>query len=427
MEKESDQDAICFMGTFPPRECGIATFTRDLSHAIEKKFFPHLRSKIIAMNNNGINIYNYSSKVIYQISDTEREQYKKIAEKVNRNDSIKIISIQHEFGIFGGDYGKYLLDFLDVVRKPVIITFHSILPNPEKTRRKVVRAIAEKVWEIVVMTKKGEEILKKEYELTTPIRVIPHGIPVVSYESQDNMKNKLGYKDKILLVSFGMISRGKGYEYVIESLPEAVKKYPNLVYLIVGATHPIVRKDEGESYRNFLDKKIKELKLTDNVKFYNKYVELKEIVQYLKAADVYVSSTLTPEQVTSGTLAYAMGCGRATISTPFLHAQDMINSERGMLLEGFNNSKGFTDAILKMLDNKNFRKDIEQNSYEYTRHMTWPNVALSYGNLIKDYIAIPEIYFERLPRINTEHIRRMTDDFGMLQFAKYSTPHTNSG
>ena len=427
MEKEEGDDAICFLGTYPPRECGIATFTRDLSHAIEKKFFPHLRSKIIAMNNNGVNIYNYPSKVIYQISDTERYQYKKIAEKINRNDSIKIISIQHEFGIFGGDYGKYLLDFLDVVRKPVIITFHSILPNPEKTRRKVVRAIAEKVWEIVVMTKKGEEILRKEYELTTPIRVIPHGIPVVSYESQNNMKDKLGYKDKILLVSFGMISRGKGYEYVIEGLPEAVKKYPNLVYLIVGATHPIVRKDEGESYRNFLDKKIKELKLTDNVKFYNKYVELKEIVQYLKAADVYVSSTLTPEQVTSGTLAYAMGCGRATISTPFLHAQDMINSERGMLLEGFNNSKGFTDAILKMLDNKNFRKDIEQNSYEYTRHMTWPNVALSYGNLIKDYIAIPEIYFERLPRINTEHIRRMTDDFGMLQFAKYSTPHASSG
>src|SRR3989344_2845335 len=156
MKKESDQDAICFLGTYPPRECGIATFTRDLSQAIEKKFFPHLRSKIIAMNNNGVNIYNYPSKVIYQISDTERYQYKKIAEKINRNDSIKIISIQHEFGIFGGDYGKYLLDFLDVVRKPVIITFHSILPNPEKTRRKVVRAIAEKVWEIVVMTKKGE-------------------------------------------------------------------------------------------------------------------------------------------------------------------------------------------------------------------------------------------------------------------------------
>ena len=427
MENEVSDDAICFMGTFPPRECGIATFTKDLSDSIERKFFPYLRSKIIAMNNNGVNIYNYPSRVIYQISDTEREQYKKIAEKVNKNDSIKIVCIQHEFGIFGGEYGRYLLDFLDVVRKPVIVTFHSILPNPDKTRRKIVRAISEKVWEIVVMTQKGEEILRKDYGLLTPIRVIPHGIPTVSLESQAAMKKQLGYKDKLLLVSFGMISRGKGYEHVIESLPKVVEKYPNLMYLIVGATHPVIRKNEGESYRNFLDRRIKELGLTENVKFYNKYVELKEIIQYLKAADVYISATLTPEQITSGTLAYAMGCGRATVSTPFLYAQDMINSERGVLLGSFGKSDEFTEGILRVLGNKNFRKDVEQNSYEYTRHMTWPNVALAYGNLIRDYIAIPEIYFERLPRINTEHIRRMTDDFGILQFAKYSTPHQGSG
>ncbi len=427
MEKERDQDAICFMGTFPPRECGIATFTKDLSDAIEKKFFPYLRAKIIAMNNNGVNVYNYPSKVIYQISDTERDQYKKIADKVNKNRDIKIISIQHEFGIFGGEYGQYLLNFLDVVRKPVIITFHSILPDPDKKRKKIVRAISEKVWEIVVMTPKGEEILRKDYGITTPIRVIPHGIPVVSFESQNGTKKQLGYEGKILLVSFGMVNRGKGYENVIEGLPEVVKKYPNLVYLIVGATHPVVRKNEGEDYRNFLDKKIKELGLTENVKFYNKYVALKEIIQYLKASDIYISSTLTPEQITSGTLAYAMGCGRATISTPFLHAQDMVNHERGVLLESFQKPEEYSQAILRLLGDKNLRKDAEQNSYEYTRPMTWPNVALSYGDLIRDYIAIPDIYFERLPRINTEHIKRMTDDFGILQFAKYSTPHGSSG
>ncbi len=427
MEKENSKEAICFMGTFPPRECGIATFTKDLSDAIEKKFFPYLRPKIIAMNNNGVNLYNYPTNVIYQIRDSEREDYKKIAENVNSNDEIKIISIQHEFGIFGGEYGEYLLDFLDIVKKPVIVTFHSILPNPDRKRKKIVKAIAERVMEIVVMTPKGIEILRKEYGLTTPLRVIPHGIPTVSFETQSHAKKQLGFTDKTLLVSFGMISRGKGYENVIKSLPEVVKNHPNVLYLIVGATHPLIRKHEGEKYRNYLDRLIKKNGLSDNVKFYNKYVTIKEIIQYLRASDLYISPSLTPEQITSGTLAYAMGCGRATVSTPFLHAQDMIKDDRGILVEGFKNPKSFTSAILKMINDKTYRKDSEQNSYEFTRHMTWPNVALSYGNLIREHVTIPEIYFQRLPRINTGHIKKLTDNFGILQFATYSKPKVSSG
>lgn len=427
MQKEADKNIILFVGSYPPRECGIATFTKDLTDAIDKKFNPYATTKILAMNNNGVNIYNYPKKVIYQLSDTERKDYVKIAEEINKNKSIKLISIQHEFGIFGGELGKYLVDFLKTLKKPKTITFHSILPNPDKERLKVVRDIAENVNEIVVMTQKGVEILQNEYQIKTPIKVIFHGIPTTSFETQRRLKKQLGLQDKIILSSFGMINSGKGYEYVIESLPKVVKKYPNLVYLIIGATHPIIRRNEGEAYRNLLGEKIKELHLENNVKFYNKYTTLKEIIGYLKATDIYISSTLTPEQITSGTLAYALGCGRASISTPFLHAQDLLKANRGILIKEFKNPKLFESAILNLLDDDKYLSEIEQNAYAYTRQMTWPNVAISYGDTIKKYIEMPEICFEQLPRINTKHIRRMTDDFGMIQFANYIHPDLDSG
>ncbi|MEM3122436.1 MAG: glycosyltransferase, partial [Candidatus Pacearchaeota archaeon] len=282
MEKKGG-NIILFVGSYPPRECGIATFTKDLTDAIDKKFNPFIKTKILAMNNNGVNIYNYKKKVIYQLGDTEKEDYIKIAEKINSNNSIKLICIQHEFGIFGGELGEYLISFLKTLKKPKIITFHSILPKPNEKRMQVVRDISENVDEIIVMTQKGIEILKNEYNIQTPIKVIPHGIPTVAFESQFKTKKTLGYQNNIILSSFGMINSGKGYEYVIEALPEIVKKYPNLIYLIVGATHPIVRRNEGESYRNFLGEKVKSLSLEKNVKFYNKYTTLKEIIYYLKA------------------------------------------------------------------------------------------------------------------------------------------------
>ncbi len=431
MKREGKQDCVLFVGTFPPRECGIATFTENLINAIDKKFFPYLRARILAINNNGINIYNYPEKVMYQLSDSDRPRYKKLAEKINKNEKIKFVSIQHEFGLFGSDYegrpGEYLIDFLKNLNKPKIITLHSVLPSPDALKKETLIEISKHVNEIIVMTNKGVEILKNVYGITTPIRVIPHGIPTVAFETQTRAKKKLGYEGKILLSSFGMINSGKGYEYVIEALPEVIKKYPNVIYLIVGATHPVVRRNEGESYRNFLDSKIKKLELQDHVKFYNKYITQDEIITYLKATDIYMSSTLTPEQITAGTLAYAAGCGRVAISTPFLHAQDLINSERGILLKDFRNAGSFAEAIIKILEDQKLKKDIEQNVYEYTRHTTWPNVAISYGELIRKYIKLPEICFEELPKLKITHMRRLTDEFGMIQFSRYSSPNLNSG
>jgi len=424
-----DQDKsswVLYMGTFPPRECGIATFTKDLTTAMDKHFSPLIKSKIVAMNNNVTNIYNYSEDVIFQINDADIQEYIDTAKKINRISRIKLINIQHEFGIFGGEYGSYLIAFLEIIKKPVAITFHSVLPKPDERLKKVVQTLADKSECIIVMTKIGENILREEYGIKTDIEVIPHGIPAVAFVPSIEEKTRKGYKKNIVLLSFGMINPGKGYEYVIDALPKVVKKFPNALYLIIGGTHPIVRRNEGEQYRNFLEKKVKERGLEKHVKFYNKYITLKEIVEYLQATDVFICSNINPEQVTSGTLAYAVGAGRAVVSTPFLHAKELVTPKRG-ILANFRDSKSFANAIINILSDSNLKKDMEEDAYANTRHMTWDNVALAYNENFRRYIVLPKEYRLRIPKIKLNHLIKLTDDFGMVQFANITQPEISSG
>lgn len=425
MKKETEP-YILYMATYPPRECGIATFTKDLSNSIDRIYFPTVKSKILAMNNNGTNIYNYPKKVMLQMSDTEITDYLETANKINRSKNIKLVNIQHEFGIFGGEHGDFLLPFLEILKKPVVITFHSVLPNPNERLRKVTREIAKRVKAIVVMTKKGVEILRKDYQINTKIYVIPHGIPTATLETQQREKRNLGLEDKTIMLTYGLVGPGKGYEHVIETLPDLVKKYPNILYVIVGETHPMVRKKEGEKYRNSLEARVKELKLQKHVKFYNKYVKLSEIIRYLKACDLYICPPDNPYQITSGTLVYAMGCGRAVISTPFLHAKDIVKENRGKLVE-FENPESFKQAILELLSDEKLRREMERNTYHYTRHMTWPNVATSYGRVFKGILKSNGDRIQELPKINIKHLMKLTDKFGIIQFADQTTPNTNSG
>lgn len=426
-DMNEEDSGVLFLGTYPPRECGIATFTRDLTSAIGNGNFQYMKPSIAAMNRNGINIYNYSNKVLYQISDTDIEDYIAVAKKVNEDESVKMVCIQHEFGIFGGEYGDALLAFLEILRKPVIVTFHSVLPHPDDKLKKVVRAIGDKVKAIVVMTKTGVDILRRDYDLMTDIYVVPHGIPTVQYEDQNEEKKNLGLSDKIILSSFGMVGPGKGFENVIDALPAVVEKHPNLMYLIIGETHPVVRKSDGEGYRNYLEKKVKENKLQNNVKFYNKYLTLNEIIKFLKATDIYISPSENPNQITSGTLSYALGCGRAAISTPFLHAKDLFESRKELLTK-FDDVDHFSDRIAWLVERPELRKAIEKEMYYKTRAMTWPNVALAYNRIFRKYLGLtehPEI--RKLPKINTTHLVRMTDNFGIIQFANQTVPDLDSG
>jgi len=396
MEEEnvSNIPTILFMSTYPQRECGIATFTRDLTNAIDKRFSPIIKTRILAINDDD-NIYNYPEKVCFQISDNDMEDYIQTAKKINNSHEIKFVSIQHEFGIFGGEFGDHLLTFLELLEKPTIVTFHSLLPNPDERMIKVVKSIADRVQGIVVMTKTGVKLLQKKYGIGASIKVIPHGIPSVQYEPQLKQKIILGLQDNIVLSSYGLVSPNKGYEYVIDSLPQMIEKFPNLVYIIVGETHPRIREEEGEAYRNFLKARIKGLGIQKHVKFYNKYVTMGEINQYLKATDVYISPSLTRGQITSGTLVNAMGIGRAVVSTRFLHAKDIITPKRGRLVR-FKKPQEFADSVIGLLSDKVLMKEIEKNAYQYTRCMTWHNVAIEYGKLFNEVIDIPKAYLETL-------------------------------
>jgi glycosyltransferase involved in cell wall biosynthesis len=379
--KEKIMNAL-FFSTFPPRKCGIGTFTKDLVESIDEGLENKFKTKILAVNEPECD-YDYDEKVWDSIGAYDYEKYISLAEKINSNAEIKIVSIQHEFGIFGGEQSCHPVPFLDKLKKPSLITFHSVFPNPQEEVKQLVNSISKRVSKIIVMTDTGVRLLRQDYGVNTPIEVIPHGIPNVSFETQNFYKQLLNLEGKIVLTSFGMVGPGKGYEQVIESLPQVVKRFPNLIYLIIGATHPGVIEEEGENYRISLIRRINELGLGENVKFYDKYATLQEIIEFLKATDIYMSTSQNPEQITSGTLVYAMGCGRSVISTPFPHAKDIVKEDNGILVD-YESVELFEKAIFNLVQDQQKRKAMERNNYDLTRKMIWKNVARDYTKLFSD-------------------------------------------
>lgn len=418
---------ILYVSTFPPRECGIATFTQDLTNAIDKEFSPGVKSRILAMNENQTEIYNYAPKAIMQICEDEMEDYLLKAKEINRLSGIKLINIQHEYGIFGGDWGNYLLPFMEMIKKPIIVTMHTVLPRPDDKLKKITQTIADKARGIVVMTNNASSILEREYGVRkSKIYVIPHGVHHIAFPSKVNAKKRLSLSGKIVLSTFGMLNRDKGIEYAIRALPKIIKKYPNLLYLILGATHPVVRKNEGEQYRNKLKKLITKLKLQNHIKFYDKYLALSELIEFLKATDVYLSPSLNPLQAVSGTISYALSCACPIIATQSLYAKEIINHERGILV-GFRNYKEIGKALSKILADKKARREMEKNAYFFSRHMTWQNVALSYFKTFNNFAKIVPRTQDKLPTVNLNHLKTLTDGFGVIQFAIHTKPDLNSG
>ena len=391
---ETQQSFVVYLSTYPSRKCGIATFTQDLSTAIDKIASPKLKSKIIALNDNRSS-YDYSNDVVFQINDTNIQDYLEAAKKINEDDKIKLVNVQHEFKIFGSDYGENLLVFLEAVKKPVITTLHTVLPAPSRQRKKIIQSIAKNSECLIVMSQFAVEILREDYNLKdSKIIFIPHGVHDVPYEQNTYLKKSLGYADKQLITSFGLLrpgrgkrSSGRGFEYVLDALPDIIKQFPNVLYLIIGITHPKTLKREGEKYRYFLENKVKELGIEKNVKFINRYVTLKELIKVLQTTDIYISSSHNPHQIVSGTLAYAMGCGRAVVSTPFLHAKEAVTPERGIVIDDFKNPKLFSEAIIEILSNPKRRERMGKKAYKYTRHMVWSNVAKSYMDVFNKYLG----------------------------------------
>src|SRR3989339_690910 len=405
--KKIKKPSILYFGSFPPRECGIATFTKRLTTAIDKEFSPEIKSKILAINSNGTSIYNYPRKVSMQINETEIEDYLNRANEINKSQDIRLVNIQHEYGLFGGEYGEFLIPFLEIVKKPVIITMHTVLPKPDEKMKKVAQIISQKAAGIVVMNHFAKKILYENYGIkNNKISIIPHGVFHIPFPSKSHAKKKLNLSNKIIISTFGMISRDKGIEYAIEALPKVI--------------------EEGEKYRNKLKKLIQKHKLKDYVKFYNRYLTDKEVVDYLKATDIYVYPILSRQQASSGSLSDAMACGCPAITTKTQYAESVINEERGRFVR-FRNSKDITASLLELLGNKNLCKEMLKNTYFFTRHMTWQNVALSYFELFNKYAKIIPRKRGKLPKINLDYIKNQTDGFGMIQFANHTKPDKHSG
>lgn len=424
-QNQTNKPSVVYLSTYPPRQCGIATFTADLTNATGQVF--NLEPLIVAVNTTEISHLPYPEKVLFEISQTNPGDYLEAAQKINRLEKVKLVNIQHEFGIFGGEYGSYILTFMEELKKPIVTTFHTVIPNPGDILRETVRKISDNSKGITVMTGSGKEILEKDYSIDPgKIQVIPHGIHSVNYKTSEQAKQRLWLSGSLVLSTFGLLGPGKGIEFVLDALPPIIEKFPNVRFLIIGATHPVVLKQDGEAYRNFLTKKVYDLGLANNVIFYNNYLAIDNLLRLLEATDVYISSSLDPIQAVSGTLSYALGSGRPVVSTAFAQAKQDITDDVGVLV-GFRDPGAFTNAILRLLEDGNLRTQMGKNAYFRTRHMIWQNVANSYVRYFAQFT--PELYEmqRELPQVKMSYLTRLTDPFGIIQFAKLTEPDTSSG
>ena len=375
---------IHFVSSYPPRECGIATFTQDLVNSIEGKKNPGLECRVVALNENLYSTYSYPASVTMQIDQDDRESYLVAAEKLNKCTKTKAICLQHEFGLFGGEYSEFIIPFLEELEKPVVTTFHSILPGnpePERHRKYVVKKICQRSAKVVSISGYGKDILMDKYGIPEEkIAVVPHGIPEIPFREEAKAKKELGLQGRKVLSTFGLMDRRKGIHFAIRAMPRIVEEHPEAMYLVIGETHPVVRKTQGERYRNYLRKLVNELELKDHVKFENRFLSLDELCKYLQATDVYITPYYDPNQISSGTLAYAVGSGTACVATPFLYAKDVLRHGRGVLVK-FKSSRCLADAANKVLSNRKLKLRLERNAYNYTRGWHWPQIGETYIEL----------------------------------------------
>ncbi|GAC1394074.1 MAG: glycosyltransferase family 4 protein [Vulcanimicrobiaceae bacterium] len=370
-----------FMGSFPPRECGIATFTRDVVESFDRAF--HTKSEIVAIDEPGGELRHYGPEIAARLHEEDRQSYVDVASIINAHPA-EVLNIQHEYGLFGGERGEWLIDLLTLLEKPVALTLHTILPEPDDVMLRVTRDLCAHVASVVALSETGKDLLERVYGIEPSlIRVIHHGVPDVSFRSTDAAKASFGVGQRMVISTFGLINRGKGLEYAIEAMREVVREHPEALYLILGETHPVVRRREGESYRESLLQKVREYGLQNNVTLVDKYLDFDEVVTYLAATDIYLTPYLNPTQIVSGTLAYAVGCGKAIVSTPYLYAKEVLAHHRGFLCE-FRDAESIARNVISLLDDDGLRRSTERRAYRFGRQMTWPHVADAYGRLFQE-------------------------------------------
>ncbi|OGL52732.1 MAG: glycosyl transferase family 1 [Candidatus Schekmanbacteria bacterium RIFCSPLOWO2_12_FULL_38_15] len=428
---------MAFIGNYLPRQCGIATFTTDLCEAIAAQYS---QTTCIALPVNDIEAgYAYPTRVRFELTEKDIDSYHRATDFLNIN-NVDLVCLQHEYGIFGGLAGSHILALLRELRMPIVTTLHTILHDPDPDQRRVLEEVAALSNRLVVMSERGAEFLHEVYGvLPEKIDLIPHGIPDVPFVDPSFHKDLFGVEGKIVLLSFGLLSANKGIENVIAALPAILARHPNVVYIILGATHPHVVRNEGETYRLFLQWLAQEKGVEGHVIFYNRFVSSEKLVEFIGAADIYITPYLNAAQVTSGTLAYTLGAGKAVISTPYWYAEEMLAKGRGALVP-FRDPVALADQVIDLLDNEAKRHAMRKRAYVFGRAMIWPQVARRYmesfeharaerrhftspGFIIKPLDKRPG----ELPPLKLDHLRHMTDGTGILQHALFTVPNYREG
>lgn len=430
-------DRIAFIGNYQPRQCGIATFMTDLCEAIATEY--SAKTCIALPVNDREAGYAYPPRVRFELTEKDIESYRRAADFLNIN-NVDLVSLQFEYGIFGGRAGSHILALLGELRMPIVTTLHTILREPDPEQRRVLESVAALSDRLVVMSQRGADFLKEIYGVAPEkIDIIAHGIPDVPFGDSSFHKDLFGVEGKIVLLSFGLMSANKGIETVIAALPAIVERFPNVVYIILGATHPHVIQSEGETYRLSLQWLAQEMGVESNVIFYNRFVTLDELNEFISAADIYITPYLNAQQIVSGTLAYTLGAGKAVVSTPYWYAEEMLADGRGVLTP-FRDAAAMAEAVIDLLDNEAKRHAMRKRAYLYGRAMIWPEVARRYMESFekarterRHFVppGFPAKALDRhpgeLPPLKLDHLRHMTDETGMLQHAVFTIPNYREG
>ncbi|QBO57065.1 glycosyltransferase family 4 protein [Chryseobacterium salivictor] len=420
---------IAFIATYPPRECGIGTFTQSLVHAIKD----HNEVIIIAMHDGQEN-YPFPPEVKFTIRQEHQTDYLKAADFINQSDT-DVCIVQHEFGIYGGQSGVYILPLLHRLQIPLISTLHTILQKPSYTEKAILKKICTMSDKLVVMSHKAIQFLEDIYHVpSAKILRIEHGVPDIHFDKEKS-RAELKFTDKKLLLTFGFVGRNKGIETVIKALPEIIKKHPDIVYVVLGKTHPHLLRSEGEQYRNYLHLLIKTLKISDHVLLINEFAEEKALFKYLAACDIYITPYINEAQITSGTLTYAMGSGCVVVSTPYWHAVELLTGNKGCLFD-FKDEHALTKVLNELFDKPQLMKTIQQKAEKYGQGIIWPKIGEKYIELAEQLTYDPvkpeqkndtDIDPLLLPPFSLTHIKRLTDDTGIIQHAKFGIPNLKEG
>lgn len=427
---------IAIIGTHTPRQCGIATFTSDLAQALASADHS-ISIDVVAMSDCGTHVY--PDRVRHEILDQDYDSYREAAAHINQ-EHYDVLSVQHEYGIFGGAAGGYLLNLVREAKMPIVTTLHTVLQNPSPSQRLVLDELLQLSERVIVMSHKAVGFLTDIHDVPEDkIDFIHHGIPFIPKSHDGNLKLRLGI-DGPMILTFGLLSPDKGIEYVIEAMPAILAQVPGAMYVVVGATHPHVRASSGEVYRESLMKLARDLDVESHVIFDDRFIPIEELVDHLAAMDVYITPYLNPNQITSGTLAYAVGAGKTVISTPYWYAAELLDEGRGVLVP-YRNASSLAEAVIQTQGDNQARKLMEQKAADLGRQMQWPNVAKLYieaftralrGSSDRMAALIPRIVIETdeqvaLSKVNVRHLKDMSDDTGLLQHATHNVPNRSEG